>query len=62
MTALILAASGAVTAYDWSSIDLSPITNTLNTVAPVAMPIVVTVGAFFIGVSIVKKLMKQAKG
>lgn len=59
---VILATGTTTTAYDWSNIDLTPITNTLNSVADVAMPIVVTVAAFFVGVSIVKKLIKSAKG
>ena len=58
----ILLAEGTNTAFNWSSIDLSPITDTLNSVAPVAMPIVITVSAFFIGVTIVKKLIKKAQG
>lgn len=58
----ILLATGATTAYDWSSVDLTPITNALNSVSNVAMPIVVTVAAFFVGVSILKKLIKKAQG
>lgn len=61
-TAILLATGATTTAFNWSSIDLSPITDTLNSVAPVAMPIVITVSAFFIGVTIVKKLIKKAQG
>lgn len=54
-----LGADGVVTAYDWSSLDLTGITNTANSIATVAIPVIVTVALIPIGVKLFKRLISK---
>lgn len=52
-------AADAVPAYDWSNLDLSGITSTANSIATVAIPVIVTVALIPIGVKLFKRLVSK---
>lgn len=55
----ILAAGETVGAYDWSNLDLTGITTTANSIAGVAIPVIVTVSLIPIGVKLFKRLVSK---
>lgn len=44
--------------YDWSTVDLSPITDQLTAILPVVVPIMIAVIAVTVGVKLFKKFAK----
>jgi hypothetical protein len=49
-----------VITIDWANVDLSPITNAVQAVAPVALPIMVAVSAVIVGFRILKRFISMA--
>lgn len=56
----IAAATTPEISINWGNVDLTPITNAVQAVAPVALPVMVAVTAVVVGFRILKRFISMA--